>query len=82
VGYFELVPKRSPDGKVRAVDLYVFSSGEFISTTLRHAILPVIADQSRSFLSKLVIGEQAYVKDFPKLSNVTALINQGKMQEI
>jgi hypothetical protein len=28
-----------------------------------------------------VIGEQAYVKDFPKLTNVTALINQGKMQE-
>jgi hypothetical protein len=81
VGYFEFVPKRFADGKIRAVDLYVFSTGEFISTTLRHALLPVIADLSRNFLSKLVIGEQAYVKDFPKLSNVTALINQGKMQE-
>jgi hypothetical protein len=81
VGYFEFVPKRFADGKIRAVDLYVFSTGEFISTTLRHALLPVIADLSRNFLSKLVIGEQAYVKDFPKLTNVTALINQGKMQE-
>ncbi len=81
VGYFEFVPKRFADGKIRAVDLYVFSTGEFISTTLRHALLPVIADLSRNFLSKLVIGEQAYVKDFPKLSNDTALINQWKMQE-
>ena len=40
-----------------------------------------MADQSRGVFSKLVIGERAYVKDFPKLSNVTALINQGKMQE-
>jgi hypothetical protein len=81
VGYFEFVPERSAGGKIRAVDLYVFSSGEFISTTLRHALLPVVADQSRSILSKLVTGERAYVKDFPKLSNVTALINEGKMQE-
>ena len=81
VGYFEFVPRRSADGKIRAVDFYVYSSGEFISATLATALLPIIADQSRSFLSKLVTGERAYVKDFPKLTNVTALINQGKMAD-
>ena len=81
VGYFEFVPRRSAGGKIRAADIYIFSSGEFVSTSLRHALLPIMADQSRGVFSKLVIGERAYVKDFPKLSNVTALINQGKMQE-
>jgi hypothetical protein len=43
--------------------------------------LPIVADQSRGFLNKLVTGEQAYLKDYPKLLNVAGLINLGKMQE-
>jgi hypothetical protein len=81
VGYFELVPRRSADGKIRADDIYVFSSSEFISTTFRHTLLPIIANESRNFVDKLITREREYVQDFPQLVNMSTLINQGKMKE-
>jgi hypothetical protein len=81
VGYFEFIPQRSADGKIRAVDIYVFSSGEFLATTLRNALLPIVANESRSFLDKLIAGERDYVTDFPQLVTMSTLINQGKMKE-
>lgn len=79
--YFEFVPARSPDGVIRAVDLYVYASGEFFSETLRRALLPLIASQSRSFIDKLLTREKDYVQDFPQVVSATQLMNQGKPAE-
>jgi tetratricopeptide (TPR) repeat protein len=81
VGYFQFVPHRSADGQVRATDFYVYLSAEFISATLKRALLPVVANLSRGFLEKLVGGEQDYIRDLPKLENIAKLSNEGKMAE-
>jgi hypothetical protein len=79
--YFEFVPDRSADGKVRASDIYLYSSGEFISESLRRAMLPLITEQSRSFLDKLLTGEKAYMKDSPRLGEAARLSKAGKPAE-
>ena len=81
VAYFEFVPEKSADGKIRATDVYVFSSGELLSSMLRRGILPVIANENRSFLDKLVSGERDYVSDLPKFSDAAQKISDGKMKE-
>ena len=81
VAYFEFIPEKSADGKIRATDIYVFSSGEFLSEMLRRGILPVIANENRTFLDKLLTGERDYISDLPKFSETAQLIGQGKMKE-
>jgi hypothetical protein len=81
VAYFEFIPEKSADGKIRANDIYVFTSGEFLSEMLRRGILPVIANENRSFLDKLLSGERDYISDLPKFSETAQLISDGKMKE-
>jgi hypothetical protein len=81
VAYFEFIPEKSSDGKIRANDIYVFTSGEFLSEMLRRGILPVIANENRSFLDKLLSGERDYISDLPKFSETAQLISDGKMKE-
>jgi hypothetical protein len=81
VNYFDFIPERSPDGRVRAREIYFYGTGEFASEMVRTILLPVIADQSRTFLAKLIIRERDYVRDFPQLGRATELMNQGKPQE-
>ncbi len=81
VGYFEVIPGRSADGKVRAIDVYVFSNGEAITTTLRHTLLPIIANESRSFIDVLISGERDFVHDSPQIVQMSKLINRGKAKD-
>jgi hypothetical protein len=81
VNYFEYILKRSPDGKVRAADIYVYLTAEFLSATFRRALLPVVASLSRTFLDKLMTNEQDVVQDLPKLQELISMVDQGKNQE-
>jgi hypothetical protein len=81
VAYFEFMPEKSADGRIRASDIYVFTSGELLSEMLRRGILPVIANENRTFLDKLLSGERDYISDLPKFSETAQLINDGKMKE-
>jgi tetratricopeptide (TPR) repeat protein len=81
VSYFEFVPGKSTDGEIRATDLFVLSSSEFFSETLRRSVLPLVADESRTFLDKLMTGERDFIRDLPKFIEVSQHINQGKMKE-
>lgn len=81
VNYYEFVPRRSPDGRVRATDIYVYLSGEFLSETLRRTLLPILADRSRSIFDRLIAGERDYVQDFPRIGEASQLVAQGKPAE-
>ncbi len=76
--YFEFVPGRSAGGKTRAVDIYIYSSAEFVSASLHRVLLPVVASLSRTFLDKLLTSERDYVSDLPKLPGIDALILRGE----
>lgn len=81
LNYLELVPRRGKDGQIRVVDIYSFLEGEFVSASMRRAILPLVAEQSRSAISKLVLGEQDYVLDVRRIREGNRLLKQGKPAE-
>lgn len=81
VKYLEFAPRRYPGSKVRATDIYFYVTGEFYTETMRRLILPVLADQSRSFLDKLLAGEKDYVHDFPEVGRAGRLLSEGKAAE-
>jgi hypothetical protein len=81
VAYFEFTPEKSADGKVRSSDIYVFSSGEFLSAMLRRGVLPVIANENRTFLDKLLTGERDYISDLPTFLKAAQLVSAGQTKE-
>ncbi len=79
--YYEYVPRRFPDGKLRAADIYIYLAGEFLSEILRRLMLPMIADRSRTILDRLVTGDQDFVRDFPRIGQAGKLVSQGRSAE-
>jgi hypothetical protein len=78
--YVEFVPGRSGDGNVRAVDVYFFSTAEFFTTTYRRVLLPILANESRGFVDRLITGERDFVHDFPQVVQMAGLIDRGQMR--
>jgi hypothetical protein len=64
-------------GRVTIADIYVFSNGEFLSETLRRALLPAYMQADRSLAAKLVSGENDYMEALPKLHHLQRLANVG-----
>ena len=81
VNYIEFIPKQGPDHKIRAANLYPYASGEFMSESIRRALLPAAASQSRSFVEKLVSKEQDFVLDLPKMQPIALALSQGRKKD-
>jgi tetratricopeptide (TPR) repeat protein len=60
--YCEPLLTESADGRVRAVDIYLFSSGETLSATIRRGHVATAAHANRTFLERLSGVEGDYAK--------------------
>ncbi len=81
LNYHELTLARRPDGRVCAVDLYVYLSGERLSQTFRREFIKLGAHLQRGFLEKLVGADQEHVRSLPKIQRMIDDSNAGKNQE-
>jgi tetratricopeptide (TPR) repeat protein len=72
VNYHRLVLGRMADHKVRAVDIYNFTTGDLFSQTMRRSYLSVAAEASKSLLAKLAQPESDLVKSLGKLEKIAA----------
>ncbi len=81
VNYHDYVLVRRADGKIRAVDCYIFLSGEKLSETLRRIYLVVATSANRSALEKLVGKENEFVQAFPQFKAMLETIQAGKAAE-
>jgi tetratricopeptide (TPR) repeat protein len=81
VSYYEFVLERLPGGRIRATDIYVYSTAEFFSETLRRLLLPVVVKQSPTFLGWLLTGERDRTRDLDQLGRASVLMSQGKPEE-
>ena len=79
--YQEYRLARRPDGKVRAVDLFVHSSGERMVETIHRAYLPSAIQASRGRLASLVGKEDAMTKARPQLKAMTQASREGRFKE-
>lgn len=77
VNYHDFVLERRSDGNVRATDIYVVVSGEMLSATLRNMFLPAAADENKSFFDRLTGKENSFIKNFPKIQQVTTAVRSG-----
>jgi tetratricopeptide (TPR) repeat protein len=81
VNYHDYVLARRPDGQVRAVDLYVFMTGELISQTLRRSFVQAAAHSSRGLLERLTGSEQEFFKHYAQLEQMARSIKGGQYRE-
>jgi tetratricopeptide (TPR) repeat protein len=81
INYQEWLLIREPDGKIKAIDCYVFVSGEYMSTTLRRGFIDVAATSSGSLLAKLTGTESEFVKHADQIRAISGLIREHKNRE-
>lgn len=62
VNYHDMLVTSKPRGSIRVVDVYVTTTGEFISSTLRRVFIPLAVAESKSVLQSLNRKESESVK--------------------
>jgi tetratricopeptide (TPR) repeat protein len=75
LNYQDLVLAKNQQGEIRVVDVQIWVTGERMSQTIRRLMLPVIAQENRSILQKLMKSESEYVQNLPKIQRMqTAMV--------
>jgi hypothetical protein len=80
VNYHDWVLARRPNGSVQAVDLYIFASGERTTENARRFFLSNTVPESEGS-SKSKDGEPEFVRNFPKIKQITELAKNKKYHE-
>ena len=72
---FDLI--RNSAGQVVSGDVYIFATGEYLSTTFRRVYLPAAADASRSLISRLTESDNAILASLPKVQQLQQAAQNG-----
>jgi hypothetical protein len=78
INYHDLVLNHSRSGQIRAEDVFIFLTGEFLSTTFRRGLLSAAAQFSSTRLAGLKPSDAAYVKHLPQ---ILEMIEHSKKHE-
>ncbi len=81
MNYHEFILARRPDGQVRAVDAYIYLSGELLTETFRREAIKATAPMSQGFLDRLVGADKEYARNLEKIQGVFKLFNEGHPRE-
>jgi hypothetical protein len=81
VNYIEFELGRSPDGQIRMIDMYYFSTGEWISQTAHRLLLALAASENRNALQKLVGTDNDYVTHLNQILAFENQSNSGQWQQ-
>lgn len=82
VNYHEYPIVRYPDGKLGAEDMYIVSTGETITTTMRRILVPMLTQANQGLLDRLSGGEQLYAKNMQAIIAMTSNLRQGNHQAV
>jgi hypothetical protein len=81
VNYIEYELAKSADGQIRMVDMYYFSTGEWISQTAHRLLLSLAASENRNALQKLVGTDNDYVTHLSQILAFEQQSNSGQWQQ-
>ncbi len=81
LNYHELLLAPRAGGGVRIVDVFIYSSGELLSNSLRRGFLPLVVLANRGALDKLPRSESEYIKNLPKIQAVTGHARGGRFKQ-
>jgi len=82
LNYHELLLVKDASGRIEATDIYVFVSGEMMSQTLRRGALNIIASQKQSIVSRLLEGDQNYLKHIDTIAALHRATLSGNYQQV
>lgn len=68
-------------GNVRAVDIFVYTSGEMLSATIRQSFLPLAVEESKSLIQRLMGEEGEFMKNFDKIMQMKNAILAKEYQK-
>ena len=78
INYHDLVLAKSTDGQLRIIDVYVFATGELLSTTFRRGYLPIVANENPDQLSD---WEKSYTQNLPTIQQMAKQLEEGNAAE-
>lgn len=81
LNYHDYVLTKRPGGRAQAADVFVYFSGELVSTSMRRAMLPLAVQQSRNLIDRLTRSESDYVKHQSAILKVIQTSNNGPHDE-
>lgn len=81
VNYYDMVLKRHPDGKIRAVDIYCYLPGEMTSTTLRRFYLASVPSRPADVADKSGLADNEHVKYLPIIQSIAVSVRTGLYQQ-
>jgi len=74
--YHDYVLLKRPDGQVKAIDMFVFLSGEPLSQSMRRMFLPFAAEQNKGLIDKLGGRESDHIKNLDKFQEISSAIQR------
>ena len=80
VNYMDFVLARRKGGAIKAVDVYIFTSGEMISATMHRMMLPMAEKQG--LLARLRQEDKGYIEATKAFGEMAAALRQGNAKEV
>jgi tetratricopeptide (TPR) repeat protein len=82
VNYHDLLLARRPDGKIKAVDMHIYLSGESMSQILRRSYLLAVAQGSGGLVDRLTGADKEYAKNINQLSKMVKAGRSNRPGEV
>lgn len=77
---FDLI--RNQAQQVVSGDVYFFSSGEYVSTTMKRLLLPLVASANRSIIDRMTGADSALMKNLPKFQQLQQAQKMGQHSRV
>jgi hypothetical protein len=81
VTYFGFRLDKVPGGETHIVDVYMFISGQYLSSSLRHSAYALVQQESRGAWDKLTRQDVEYVKQLPTIGKLMEAARGGRTEE-
>lgn len=81
LNYHELILQPDEGGKIRAVDIVVYATGEPMSQTLRRLFMPYVVKENRGILDKLLRSESESIKHSAEVVRFMKMSREGPFDE-
>ncbi|MGD9646830.1 MAG: tetratricopeptide repeat protein [Pirellulales bacterium] len=82
LNYHEFLLLKNALGRIEAVDVYVFVTGELMSQTLRRGALTLIAEKKKSLVTRLLEGDQNFLKHVDTITAIHQANQGGQYQRV
>lgn len=79
--YHEIITAKRPDGRIVVDELYLFLSGEPMTSTMRRVVLPSVAEVNRKAIEQLKGDDGLYVSQLRTITAFSSAISAGKRQD-